>query len=340
MILTSKNDRIRIKKAVIETLTHSLKINLPVNIKYLAKNFSNCRVIKYSKFMKKHNLSYNEMLRHAGTDDAYTDYYSKNDSYIIYYNDLDLNKMKSNRYRWNIAHELGHVRLEHHKKSNKTRLFRNTLSKSEYKQLEDEADYFASYILAPYSALKQFDILSKDELKIHCKISDQAADYRYTYYLKWLRNNSCIELYDFYISTFFYNTINKKHCPHCGYYFIKPKAKFCPICGYDKLVREEADSMFYEDGYKLNEDGKLTCSCITCDNEELYKGTFCQICGSPFINVCTNTSCNRPADGHSRYCSYCASPTTFLKGKLLKPWQDIKKNKDFIPNNSDDDLPF
>ena len=77
------------------------------NIKYIAKQLPNCRVIPYSKQMQKMKLTYGEMINYANTKDAFTDYYYKEDMYIIYYNDLDDGFNKCYRYRWNIAHELG-----------------------------------------------------------------------------------------------------------------------------------------------------------------------------------------------------------------------------------------
>ena len=77
--------------------------------------------------------------------------------YIIYYNDIDShNIINSNRYCWNIAHELGHILLEHHKTNEKTRIFRSSLSNQEYDYFEAEADYFAQLILVPHVVLYAF----------------------------------------------------------------------------------------------------------------------------------------------------------------------------------------
>ena len=132
--------RQEIKQAVYNTLQNYQQSNIPVKIKAITRSFPNIRLVSYSKHMKKENLSYDAMIDFTGTKDACTDYYAMVNFYIIYYNDIDRNITTSNRYRWNIAHELGHIMLNHHITHKKTRIFRNELSNSEYNELEEEAD--------------------------------------------------------------------------------------------------------------------------------------------------------------------------------------------------------
>ena len=139
-----------IKEAVIYVLSSycqksGKKLALPIPVKAIAKTFNRfIRVIPYSRQMKENGLSLNEMIAQSKTEDAYTDYDAISGRYIIYYNDITPAKIKSNRYRWNIAHELGHIFLNHHKIYKTTRLFRCELSDAEYDLLEDEADRFAA----------------------------------------------------------------------------------------------------------------------------------------------------------------------------------------------------
>ena len=119
----SKERRLEIKSAVYNALIHSGICHLPIKIKSIARSYKNVRLISFSKHMKRLNISYEDMKAYAKTKDAFTDYYVNEDMFYIYYNDLDLNIVTSNRYRWNIAHELGHVLLNHHKNNSKTRIF-------------------------------------------------------------------------------------------------------------------------------------------------------------------------------------------------------------------------
>ncbi len=338
----NKSDRDKVKKAVILALSRANTIELPVNIKHIAKSLSNCRLIKYSKFMKSHNMSYEEMIDYAGTIDAFTDYYAQSDKYVIYYNDLDSGIMSSNRYRWNIAHELGHIMLAHHKHTNKSRLFRNTLSNEEYKMLEAEADYFASYILAPYAALSKLGVHTKHDIARHCKISDYASQYRFMDYVKWDARNA-FDYYDNSILKFFYNSIYQKKCLRCSHYFISHMAAYCPICGNNTFKRKKDTNMEYINEYNLDENGKVINECTHCENEDLPSdGVFCKICGTPVVNKCTNQSCNKTGDGNSRYCIYCGSETTFFKHKMLHSWDYRDNSSHYTHPNFDesDDLPF
>ena len=65
MIYISKKRRKEIKLAVLSVLKFCETLTLPVNIKYIVKNFPNVRLIPYSRHMKKFNLSYEEMLEFA-----------------------------------------------------------------------------------------------------------------------------------------------------------------------------------------------------------------------------------------------------------------------------------
>lgn len=223
--------RNEIKEAVYYTLQNYKHSNIPVKIKAIARSFANIRLVSYSKHMKNNNLSYDDMIRFTGTKDACTDYYAKANFFIIYYNNIDRNITTSNRYRWNIAHELGHIMLGHHITHEKTRIFRNELSNSEYDELEEEADYFASLILVPHAALLGFQIRNANYIKVMCKISEPAAKRRYYEFSEWKSHVSAQDEYDKRIFHLYYNFIYKRKCKNCGAGLIQRYGKHCPICG-------------------------------------------------------------------------------------------------------------
>ena len=134
----NKQDKRRIKDAVLKVLDHyDRQLRLPVPIKSIVKSIENVRLIPYSVQMRRRGLTYEDMVDFTGTEDACTDYDASKDQYLIYYNDVDRTRVTTNRYRWNIAHELGHIALEHHKQYRETRLFRNTIDEVLYKKLEE-----------------------------------------------------------------------------------------------------------------------------------------------------------------------------------------------------------
>lgn len=350
---------------VLATLNTVENLTLPLEIKKLVKLNKRCRLIRYSKYMKRHGLEYNEMLEFGGTDDAFTDYLVPEDKYIIFYNDLDEKKMNSFRYRWNIAHELGHVVLEHHKNNNKTRLFRNTLSKNEYAELEEEADQFAAYLLVPYAVLEHYSIDSGTSLGKICKISGQASQYRFNEYIKWKANNFRLDQYDFYIRKLFYRSIYQKYCNNCGHYFIHETATCCPVCGGRFLERKYSD-MIYNDLIQINKKGQAQ-SCPKCGNENIHSdSSYCHICGAYVIQKCLGEiepfdnvnlkeqegcGCN-DIPGNARYCPKCSSITSFYFQSFLSSWEDeinmineltaIENETSIEQTNfdDDDDIPF
>ncbi len=326
-----------IKQVVIDAFEHYQsvkhdKIQFPVPIKAIAKCYDNVKVVPYSTHMKYFNLTYKEMVKQCKTEDAYTDYDANNDLYVIYYNDISSSKVRSNRYRWNIAHELGHVLLLHHTKFEHTKLYRNDLSKSEYNALENEADLFASYILAPYLPLYFLGISSKLSLQRTCKISSPAAYNRYNGYLLWRRKsdntNPKNNKFEYALWELFFGVVRCNNCE--SIYRGKKGFLYCKICGEKQLFFSwKGDKMIYS---KIEmDDNNKPLLCPRCYNEQLPNiGGFCQICGLSFYNNCSRYSpedyysCNNGyhLDGDARYCPYCGSETTYMQQGILKPYTE------------------
>lgn len=327
MIVIDPHRREEIKSVVLSVLQHFHHASLPVKIKAICKSYPNIRLIPFSVHMKRHNLSYEEMKEYCGTSDSCADYYAKYNKYIIYYNDVDIVRfVNSNRYRWNIAHELGHILLSHHKINDKTRIYRSSLSDAEYDYFEAEADYFAQLILVPHAVLYAFKIQNEHQLKTICKISNPAAKRRFRAYQQWIWHINGHDPYDRPLFQCYYKYIYQKRCTTCNAYVIQPKGKFCPICGNKTLQWGETE-MKYPVKIKVNGHSKAL-RCPVCDNEEIsIEGTHCPICGTDLVNQCTNidsygNGCGALAAGNARYCIYCGSETTFLYHGLLKPWTE------------------
>ena len=206
-----------IKSKVASILENTPNLELPVNIKHVTKFYKHCkcRLIPFSHYMKTNQINYEEMLSFANTKDAFCNYIASEKQAIIFYNDVDKSLISSNRYRWNIAHELGHIALGHLTRGNSSRLFRTTLTDIQDPEAEIEADQFASYILVPYIVLRQLKIQSAEELMKICKISKQAAQIRYEQYLKW-DDFPC--QYDYRVLAQYYNILKTKYGCDCRDY--------------------------------------------------------------------------------------------------------------------------
>lgn len=295
--------------------------------------------------MKRYNLTYDEMKEYCGTSDSCADYNATHNKYIIYYNNLNnTNIVSSNRYRWNIAHELGHVLLGHHKCNDKTRIYRCSLSDSEYNYFETEADYFAQLLLVPHAALIGFRIDSVRDLRDICQISDAAANKRYRQFTKWKKDINANDEYDKGIFQHYYNYIFKRTCKNCDAGFIQRHGKYCSICGSKNTLRWGDGKMIYPK-FKAHEDGKLQ-ECPLCGNEETdIEGDYCQICGKYLKNFCSNRNCSndKPLPTNARFCPICGCNSVFYNAGFLKEWNYQEPYDPFqnIPDGIiDEELPF
>lgn len=342
--------RNEIKEVVINTLMHANLPYLPVDVKKICKSFEFIRLIPFSVQMKHRGMTYEDVLAQCQTKDACADYYASEGKYIIYYNDIDkIAFITSNRYRWSIAHELGHILLEHHKISSKTRIFRFNLSDEEYDLFETEADYFAQLLLVPHVALLGFKINNFNHLRILCKISNPAAKRRYYEFVEWRAHVNAEDQYDKRIFSYYYNFMFKRTCKHCAVGIIQRYGKYCPICGLKSTLEwGDGDKMKYP-LLETHENGKLK-ECPNCKNEDTnINGDYCQICGQDLINRCINNECENQEilPSNARYCPICGTQSSFFRNGLLKAWDYDETTPSIsfdpfadIPDGIDEDLPF
>lgn len=337
-----------IKELVLHTLQYTQSNIIPIPIKKITRTYKNIRLIPYSLYMKLNNYNYEQMVYFAKTIDAFTDYNRKLKTYIICYNDINTEIINSNRYRWNIAHELGHVLLRHHTITNKARIFRNSLSDEEYNELEEEADYFASLLLVPYAALYEF-VQTAYNIQQYCKISYTAANRRFYDFNKWTQHmkTNINDFYDVSIFNHYYNFIYRKKCNTCDAHLVQRHGKYCIICG-KKTLKSGSGKMIYKK-LEIHENGKLKI-CPVCKNEITnLEGTHCQICGCILKNECLNSLCKNfecnPLPSNARYCPICGEKSNFFQKKVLTSWEvefeDINttgfRN---IPDGIDEEMPF
>lgn len=106
------------------------------------------RVCKYTTFAKLHGLEITEMLRNAPSYDGFT--LRRRNNFIIVYNDAP--SIPETRKRFTVAHELGHVVLQH---------------KMEGDDIEErEADCFARNLLAPRRLALKYGVDFRDYPKV------------------------------------------------------------------------------------------------------------------------------------------------------------------------------
>jgi len=331
-------------KEKVNNILLTQKINsLPIDVNKIFKFYSNCRIISYSKHMKSFFLSEAEVILHLGSIDGCAVYTPIKNKYLVFYNDLDSIIYSPLRQRWTLAHELGHIALNHHIISNNTTLFRNEISDEEYKWMESEANYFASMLLSPNILLRELDIRSYRDISNICALSNEASNNRFISFKKWLVNGYTNSK-DILLMKQFHDFIYKKKCLECNHGFISETAIFCPICGYATLIRGDG-KMDYN---KLELNGNFQFNlCPECKNGEIDSiALYCKICGHIIKNQCGDIDCKKPAEGNARYCIHCGSKTIFFIKKELILWDDefeeYERQVYLKSNNLDDDgdIPF
>lgn len=343
-----------IKEAVVRAL-EPLKgqLKLPLSLEAVIKEHSNIKLIPFSVQMKRYNLNYEDMITFAGTNHAYTDFDSAHDRYIIFYNDMDADIMSSNRYRWNIAHELGHIFLEHHKENEDTRLFSGRLSSHKYNLLEKEAETFAQYILVPHSVI---DVLSSRkrnvDIKTLCLISNQATDRRKRDYAIWRKRN-IYEPYDFIMLNLYASVVIsyilsesnrfsawllERYCCSTCHCKLSAETNNCPVCGtYKNPIFKEINFIMRYSGIETDSSGRALV-CPVCKNEDLpLIGDFCCICGNNITNYCEGRCKNVRLPGNYRHCPDCGDYSHYFNNDWISSW-----NNGFaeLADDTSGDVPF
>lgn len=135
----------------------------------------------------------------------------------IYYND----SMLPLRIRFSLAHELGHIVLDH----------------GDYRdeEKEAEANYFASHFLAPRMAIHYSGCKNQNDVAKRFQISQESAQYAFDDYRRWHRRTVIHKMTDFdkAMYAYFYNedakcfVYNVKSCEDCG---AEVYNSYCTLC--------------------------------------------------------------------------------------------------------------
>jgi uncharacterized OB-fold protein len=240
-----------------------------------------------------------------------------NGQYKIVYNE----RAYPVRIPYSIAHEIGHIVLNHLVDFEQTRLSRGGLTDAEYWVLEREAEIFAAELLMPLPILRALKVFKIEEIMAACKVSRTTAKIR----------SEEIRL------SFKYDQLDDDSWmkQQFGLYLHK-----VPVCtnGADRLtvksrsldlgavnVAEEKLRYVTTDGR-----GRFTV-CPTCGNTLFSDhASYCRMCGMYLYNNCTSVEedrgwypCGKVNLGDARYCEYCGAPTRLTELGLLMTWEEV-----------------
>lgn len=262
-------------------------------------------LLTYEQMALKNNCTVEDICECLGTD-GYSIYNGTN--YTIAYN----NNRTHKRINFTLAHEIGHIILNHHKDFNATEVLKDNFSQEEYRILENEANCFARNILAPAPLSQNIPFLFKQfKLSDIFDISFSAASTRLAFLKSDLNYLTATEIFDMQHKYDIY-----LECPNCNTKFINKNSRYCHICNNSKLRKGKGFIMKKYKEINVKDDGK----CPICENSCIQDDdNYCKICGFSFTNECIN--CNLELDTNARFCNHCGSISTYYKNGILQSWK-------------------
>ncbi len=252
------------------------------------------------------------------------------------------------RWRFTIAHELGHILLGHLNDS-RLEINRGGIDNSLYCELENQANVFAGNFLAPpiliHEKLQSYAFpYVESTISNTFQVSTASVKlFRMNDYKLWQELNPTAD--ELCLLERCGKSMHYHRCNNCKSASFIQKSSYCEICGVQNDFRrfKGGEEMIYS-RIELDENNKPL-KCPKCENELLPdKGEYCQICGTQFYNNCEgwlngfNSNCTNGhrLSGDARFCPYCGSQTTYLTTGILKPYEEELKRTD----EDDGDYPF
>lgn len=303
-------------------------VDFPIKPFELIKKFK-WGLLTYEEMAQKQECSIKDICDCIG-EDGYSIYNGRN--YTIAYN----NTIKPlGRINFTLAHEIGHIILNHHKDFEVTEILQDNFTKEEYKILENEANCFARNILAPAPLINELGFWNTlFKIPKFFGITPTATTVR----MRFL-NNDLYYLKEEQIA--YLKSIYKryKYCNKCKCNHLNIDSNYCPICGNKNLIIGDGFTMKEYKGITIKDLGE----CPVCENGDIQEtDNYCKICGLSLNNVCQN--CGTILDSSARYCRDCGSASPYLVSGALKHWQNatdvhVSASQEFEPVFTDD-LPF
>jgi hypothetical protein len=156
----------------------------------------NCRVLSYEKLAKVSHMEYDDVVIACGSYDGCTFYDIAKDRYLTAVNTSERRGAGKTRVRWTAAHELGHISAGHFQEL--AELGSENASPSDFKEMEDEANYFAASFLAPIPAMKILRVQKPADIRDWFGLSQSAAEYRWEEMKTWIPDPKLEEYFTYF----------------------------------------------------------------------------------------------------------------------------------------------
>lgn len=164
-------------------------LSFPLDPRKPFQLMNNCKLMTYKTFSEINHCSLQEVFLLCESQSGCTYYDVSNDRYLVLFNSSTANNNVIGRIRWTLAHELGHVVLNHLPYIAEPLIAEHNFNNLSNPELEAEADYFAAAFLCPMPLFDQLHIQSASDIQNTFGLSYEASEVRWKEYIKWKRNH-------------------------------------------------------------------------------------------------------------------------------------------------------
>ena len=322
------NYKLAAQKAI-EVLEDSEISQAPIVLSRILDRYSSeIKIVPYSRVVKQNGIPLAEVIKMFNSDLGACIYEPSTNHYLVYYNDIHSKEW----CRFTIAHEIGHIFLEHLQKAGSNIFNAVSIPEEDYKAYEKEANVFARNLLSPAPLAEYIvdddarDHENWDDLQSAFWITERAAQIRLYYISRDLKDYDS----EMYAIAGNIKMQYKRHCQVCKN-TVPKGAKFCISCGSSVLEKSNNFKML-PPNVKHSERG-LFFHCIQCGNEEMNSSSwFCRICGAPVVNLCYGIKDPKINKRHinpsnALFCGACGNRTVFNKYKVPMRPEEVPSMK-------------
>lgn len=164
-------------------------IKFPIDPRIFFKQIQNCKIMTYRTLANINQCDIKEIAVLCESDSGCTHYDVAKNRYLVLYNNSTENNNVVGRIRWTLAHELGHVLLNHLPYIAEPHIAENNFNNLSNPELEAEADYFAALLLCPMPLYELLNIKSASDIQNVFGLSFEASEVRWRDYIKWKRSH-------------------------------------------------------------------------------------------------------------------------------------------------------
>ena len=328
---TYSDYRMATQKAA-ETLEDYDILQVPIDLKIIFDSLSNeIRLQTYRQYMEERHRTLKQTVADFESELGTCLFDPTTNRYLIYYN----SSLSRELCRFTLAHELGHILLEHHIEAHTNLLSRSFLPKKVYKAFEREAEVFARNLLSPALLAKKLRMITH-----HNNVVDAFAEaFTITKSAAQVRSDKIKTDMAYYTDSAlqYAERIRMQYQPMCKNcnHRVPMKTKFCPFCGSNEIRY----SLTYDATPIITSEAqaKAVCRCPRCGNKEILPdANYCIICGLPLNNLCLGaTTHSNPR--YAKYCMVCGIKTKMGNDgvEIKEVTEKLMKYEDGVPYDSD-----